>query len=242
MQGMWVIYKRELRSYFNTPIAYIFLPILVGFMSFWFFKYLPFFIEDRADMRNFFSLMPFVLFVFVPAITMRLWAEELRVGTAEILLTLPYKVPQIVIGKFLAAYTVLVIGLTLTLGITIGVGFLGDPDWGPIIGGYFGTLLMGAMFVALGAFISSLTTNQVVALLVGLIAGVGLVLFFSARTAIFLIGEGSQLATAFENIGVETHFSSIERGVVALSDVLYFVCGTVLFLFLNIFRVESRRY
>ena len=127
MRRTWVIYRRELQAYFNTPIAYIFMAILLLFVSFIFFKFQPFFAIEMADMRTFFDLLPYTLFVFAPAITMRLWSEELRIGTSEILLTLPFKVWEIVLGKFLAAYTVLLVSLLLTTGIPLSIAALGDP-------------------------------------------------------------------------------------------------------------------
>ncbi|MFQ5653790.1 MAG: ABC transporter permease subunit [Planctomycetota bacterium] len=242
MRGTLVVYRRELMSYFNTAIAYIFLPILVAILSFFFFKFSLFFALERAEMRQFFGLMPFALFIFAPAITMRLWAEELRVGTAEILLTLPFTVSEIVIGKYLAALTVLALSLLLTIGIPISIGLLGDPDWGPIIGGYVGSFLLGALFIALGAFVSALSRNQVVSLLVGIGAGVVLCLVLSPQFASYLAGGNTTLARIVESLGVLSHFDSIERGVLAISDIVYFLSVTALFLLLNILWVDSRRY
>ncbi len=242
MRGVLVIYRRELKAYFNTPIAYIFLPILIGILSFLLFKFLPFFALERAEMRSFFGLMPYALFIFAPAVTMRLWSEELRIGTAEILLTLPFKVWQVVLGKFLAAYSVLLLALFFTLGIPLGIAYLGDPDWGPIIGGYVGSTLLGALFVALGALVSSFTQNQVVALLLGVFAGVVLTLGFGPQTAAYLADKGTALTNLVQGIGVISHFESIERGILALSDVSYFLTVSCFFLVLNVFCVESRRY
>lgn len=243
MRNVLVIYRRELKGYFSTPIAYIFLPIFIGVLCFFFFKYPPpFFAVGRAEMRRFFALMPVALFIFAPAMTMRLWSEELRVGTAEVLLTLPFRVWELVTGKFLAAYTVLALSLALTFGIPITLGWVANPDWGPIIGGYVGSLLLGAVFVSLGSFVSSLTQNQVVALLTGLFGGVVLTMVFSPEFAAYVAGTGSWMGSAIKDLGTSSHFESVERGVLALNDIVYFLSGTILFLALNIFSVEARRY
>ncbi|MCA8960577.1 MAG: ABC transporter permease [Planctomycetes bacterium] len=242
MTRIAIVFKRELASYFNTPIAYIFLAILLGLQGFFFFIASPFFALERAEMRSFFALMPISLFIFAPAVTMRLWSEELRVGTAEILLTLPYKVYELVVGKFLAAYFVLGLALVLSFGIPLGIAWFGDPDWGPIIGGYLGSFLMGGMFLALGAFISSLTQNQVVALLVAVSIGALLVIGLGPQTVAIVSTSYPSLGSFMEAAGVASHFDSVERGVLALSDVVYFVGGMVFFLALNILFVQSKRY
>ncbi|MEM7260449.1 MAG: ABC transporter permease [Planctomycetota bacterium] len=242
MSGTYTIFRRELKSYFNTPIAYIFVAILLGLQGFLFFFMNPFFALDRAEMRGFFGWMPTVLFDFGPAVTMRLWSEELRVGTSEILLTLPYRVHELVIGKFLAALVVLLVALAFCSGIPLTVGYFGSPDWDPIIGGYVGTALMGAMFLSLGAAVSSLTENQVVALLIGIVVGAFLVFGLSPQTAALISTANPSLGESVEAFGVLAHFDAVERGVLALGDLLYFVGGTVFFLALNVFFVHSKRY
>lgn len=243
MKKLLVIYRRELAAYFNTPIAYIFLPIFIGFLALFFLKLgYPFFLAGSADMRAFFGIMPWALFIFAPALTLRLWSDELRIGTAEILLTLPYEVWQLVLGKFLAASTVLAVSLVLTAGVPFAVAYAGDPDWGPIVAGYLGALLAGSLFVALGAFVSSMTQNQVIALLVSLLVSVLLVLAFSDRVTIYFPPGLRWLGAIVEGIGVGTHFTSFERGTVELRDVVYFITATMFFIALNIFRVAARRY
>ncbi len=242
MSAVGTVYRREVTSYFTTPIAYVFIPIQLAILSFFFFQFSPFFAAERAEMREFFALMPLMLFIFAPAVTMRLWSEELRVGTSEILLTLPMRLRDVVIAKFLAAFTVLCASLVLTGGIPLTLAWLGSPDWGPVIGGYAGTLLAGSMFIALGCWVSALSENQVVSLLIGVAAGLILVLVCSPGFAAYLSGSNPNLARIVEELGVISHFSSVERGVIALSDIVYFFSGTVFFLALTITTIEAKRY
>ncbi len=242
MRGALVIFGRELKAYFNTPIAFLMTPFFVCLISaavFWLFKY---FALNQADMRTFFTVMPVLLGLFAIVITFRLWSEEFRVGTAELLLTLPFRVHEVVLGKFLAAYFVLMLGLLFTIGFPLSIGWLGEPDWGPIWGGYFGCLLMGLFFVALGAFVSSISQNQVVVLLLGVLGLLVFLLFFSPFALQFVGVDKPELANALEAIGVWGHFDSFARGIVALDDIVYFIGGTVWFFFLNIFFVQARRY
>lgn len=241
MSGVPVILRRELKGYFDTPIAYIFIAVLLGLSSFFFFFFTPFFAIGQAEMRGFFGLLPFALFLFAPAVTMRLWSEELRVGTAEILLTLPLKPYELVIGKFLASFVVLAVALFFSFGIPLGIAMLGNPDWGPIIGGYVGALLMGSFFLALGSFVSSMTSNQVVALLVGIVVGLVVVLVLSRQTVAFLGVDNPGLARFVQELGVLDHFDSFQRGVISIGDVIYFVGGTVMFLFLTAAMIRSRK-
>ena len=243
MRRTLVIYRRELLSYFTTPIAYMFIPIFVGLMKFFFFKFPSnFFLNGQADLREFFTWMPIALAFFVPTITMRTWSEELRVGTAEMLLTLPYRVWELVLGKFLAAYTVLLVTLACTLDVLVGVGYAGDPDWGVAGASYIGALLMGAAFTALGVFFSSLTQNQVVALLMSWFLGVLMTVVFHPVAVSWTLGAYPGVAQFFGALGIPGHFQVFQLGIVALEDVVYFLTLVVLFLGLNIFRVESRRY
>ena len=244
MSKVFCVYRRELAAYFNTPIAYFFIPIFIGLTAGIFLKMgsAAFFFRGVAEMRYFFFAMPWALFIFAPAITLRLWSDELRVGTAELLLTLPYDVWQLVVGKFLAAYTVLACSLALTLGVPIAVGYAGNPDWGPIVCGYIGSLLMGGALISMGAFVSSLTQNQVIALLLSLLGGVVLVLVLSPDLAAFVSGDNKTMAMVIEYLGVRSHFEDFEKGILSISDTVYFLSVMVVFNLLNVFWVESRRY
>ena len=165
------VYRRELKAFFDTPIAAIFIALMVGMLSYFLFKDSPFFAFEQAEMREFFGQIPIVLMVFAPVITMRLWSDEFRVGTAEILGSLPMRSLSVVLGKYFAALTVLFTALLFTLGVPIAIGMIGNPDWGPIVGGYVGSFLVGAFYVALGCWASSLSSNQVVSMLIGVFVG-----------------------------------------------------------------------
>ncbi|RTZ93611.1 MAG: hypothetical protein DSY81_10965 [Bacillota bacterium] len=243
MKDILIVARRECGAYFQTPIAWIFIALQIAILSFFFFLYSPFFIIESADMRVWFGLMPFTLMVFAPAVTMRLWSEELRTGSTEVLLSLPVKVVNLVIGKWLASVVVLLASVICSLGIPATISYLAASpiDWGPIIGGYIGTVLAGMMFLALGCWVSALSRNQVVSLLVGVTAGIVLVLALSPDFASFISGTNETLARIVESLGVQSHFRSIERGVLAISDVVYFLSGSCFFLALTVFQVELKK-
>ena len=165
MNDIAIIFKREFRTYFYSPIAYVFSVIFIVLNTSLFMFH--FFFFGNADMRNFFSTLPLVLgLVFIPAISMRLWSEENKLGTIELLLTLPMKTEHIVLGKFLASFLFFLIALAGTLTIPIILIILGKPDFGPIVGGYFGATLLGAFFLAVGIFISAFFSDQIVSLII----------------------------------------------------------------------------
>jgi len=243
MKNILIVARRETGAYFGTPIAWIFIALQVAILSFFFFLYSPFFIIESADMRVWFGLTPSTLMVFAPAVTMRLWSEELRTGSTEVLLSLPVKVSDLVIGKWLSSVVVLLASIVCSFGIPMTIGWLSASpvDWGPIIGGYIGTMLAGMMFLALGCWVSAMSHNQVVSLLVGVTAGIVLVLALSPDFAMFLSASNESMARAVESLGVQAHFRSIERGVLAISDVIYFLSGTCFFLVLTMFQVELKK-
>ncbi|HAJ78666.1 MAG TPA: ABC transporter, partial [Fibrobacteres bacterium] len=167
MQNIMSIFKREFKAFFLSPIAYIFITVYLIATTFLFFQ--GFFIMDQADMRGYFGILPWVFLFFVPAITMRSWAEEKKMKTLELLLTWPVKDFEVVVGKFLASFSLLVIVLLLSLTIPISIAIIGHPDAGQIIGQYIGSMLMGAAYVAIGLWVSSLTENQIVAFILGVV-------------------------------------------------------------------------
>jgi ABC-2 type transport system permease protein len=243
MKNILTVARRECGAYFGTPIAWIFIALQTAILSFFFFLYSPFFIIESADMRVWFGLTPFTMMVFAPAVTMRLWSEELRTGSTEVLLSLPLPVKDLVIGKWLASVVVLLASVVCSLGIPATISWMSASpvDWGPIMGGYIGTVLAGMMFLALGCWVSALSQNQVVSLLVGVTAGIVLVLALSPDFAAFLTSTSEPLARTVEALGVQSHFRSIERGVLAISDVVYFLSGSCLFLALTVFQVELKK-
>lgn len=210
------IFKKEFRSYFVSPIAYIVISIFLLVTGWFFFS--TFFIYNQASLRNFFNLLPFVFSFIVPAVTMRLFSEELNVGSYEILLTMPVTFLDVVLGKFLAGAIFIGAMLIPTLAYPICVSFLGQLDWGPVIGGYIGAFLLGAAYSAVGLFASSLTRNQIIAFIVGVAICFGLtlvdkILFFSP----------GPLVGFFQYIGADFHFQNISKGVIDSRDILYFL-------------------
>ncbi|HIC22456.1 MAG TPA: hypothetical protein EYO84_03440 [Planctomycetes bacterium] len=243
MKSILTITRRECGAYFGTPIAWIFIALQIAILSFFFFQFSPFFVIESADMRVWFGLTPFMLMVFAPAVTMRLWSEELRTGSTEVLLSLPIRVPELVIGKWLAAVIVLVASVVFSFGIPLTIAWLAvsPVDWGPIIGGYLGTILSGMLFLALGCWVSALSQNQVISLLVGVFAGIVLVLVLSPDFAMYLSGTNPTIARVVESFGIQSHFRAIERGVLAISDVVYFLSGSLFFLAMTVFQIEMKR-
>ena len=241
MKDLITIFRRELGSYFNSAIAYIFL-IVFALVTCGVYM-LSFFLVGRVEMRSFFGILPMMLVVFVPAITMRLWAEDRKTGTYELLLTLPMKTWQLVLGKFLASFVFYLIGLATTLTIPVMLALLGDPDWGPILGGYFGSLLCGAFFIALGLFISGICKDQIVAFVLAMVACFAFYMLGMPFVAAVVDGwtGNLQLGThVLSFVAMTKHFESVERGLIDLRDVIYFGAMTILFLGLNALYLDSR--
>ncbi len=223
MGGFKAVFKRELRSYFTTPIAYVFLVVFLFFSGYLTFKN-GFFEIRQADMTAFFINMPLLFAFMVPATTMRLWAEERKTGSIELLLTLPITVTQAVLGKFFAAWVFLIIALALTFPMVITVFFLGNPDAGLIITGYLGTILMAGGFLALGCFFSALSKNQVISFVLSVVACAVLV-FAGVPTTMNYLSTflPAGLVSAVETMSLESHFESIQKGVLEFKDVSYFI-------------------
>ncbi len=223
MHGFWAIFKRELKSYFTTPIAYVFLVVFLFFSGYLTFKN-GFFEIKQADMVMFFVNLPLLFAFLVPATAMRLWAEERKSGSIELLLTLPITVSQAVLGKFFAAWVFLAIALALTFPMVITVCFLGNPDIGLIVSGYLGSFLMAGGFLAIGCFFSAVSKNQVISFVLSVVACAALVSAGMPTTMNYLstfLPMG--LVTAIESMSFQTHFESLQRGVLEFSDVSYFL-------------------
>lgn len=234
---MLSVYRKEMRSYLTSPIPYVLIVIFTVFMAWWFFFLGDFFLYRQARMENFFGVLPWVFIFLVPAISMRLWSEEARAGTMETLLTLPVTSTQVVVGKFLAAWTLLLFCLVATLAIPITVSNLGALDWGPVVGGYLGALLLGGALLAMGVWVSALTAHQIVAFLVA-----GVLSFVLVILGLVASRVGGFLGGAFEQLSVASRYDSLGRGVVDLRDLLYFVSFMGFFLYLNAVTVENGRY
>jgi len=229
-----ILATRELRAYFATPLAYVFLVIFLVLTG-WFTFYMGGFYErGQADLAPFFNFHPWLYLFLVPAIAMRLWAEERKSGSIELLMTLPVTMAQAVLGKFLAAWCFIAISLALTFPIWITVNYLGDPDNGIILAAYIGSLLMAGAFLAIGACISAANKNQVVAFIITLVICFAFLLsgfpgvldFFSGWTPQFIVDAVAELSFL-------THFNSISKGVLDLRDVLYFLLVISVWLYAN---------
>jgi ABC-2 type transport system permease protein len=224
MRGVLQVFKRDFRVYFTSPIAYIVISIFLILAGWFFFS--TFFLFNQAEMRSFFALLP-VLFAFiVPAVTMRLFSEELNTGSYELLLTLPVSVPDVVIGKFAAAVAFVGLMLVPTFSYGIFISFYGDLDWGPILGGYLGALLLGAAFASVGLFASSLTRNQIIAFIIGMA-----VCFFLTLIDKMLFFLPDSVVGVFQFLGADFHFQNVSRGILDSRDILYFlsVCFVALY-------------
>ena len=228
---------REFRSYFATQSGYVFLTAFLLLSSWLFFR--VFFLLGQADLRPFFSLMPWIFLFFVPASAMRLWAEERRSGTEEVLLTLPVSEGEAVIGKFLAALGFLALAVALTFPVPLIVALLGNPDPGPIVGGYVGLLLMGSAYLAISLFASSLSDSQVAAFVIGVSISFALTVL---GESIVLVAAPRWLAPILEHLGLARRFASISRGVIDSRDVVYYLSVVVFFLYANVRVVAGRKW
>ena len=239
MKSSWVIAKRELKSFFDSLVAYILLIVFLGISGFftWLFGSDVFFI-GQATLQPFFSIAYFTLFFFIPALTMRMIAEEKRSGTLELLLTKPVSDWNVVMGKFLAALLLIIIAIALTLPYYITIWSLGPIDHGAVWCGYFGLILMSMTYIAIGLFASSITNNQIVAFLLALFIGVFLLIIFDVLSSNFtgLIGQ------LLDYFSLSTHFDSISRGVIDLRDVLYFLSITAFGLVLAESSLTKRNF
>lgn len=223
MNPISILFRRELASYFATPVAYVFIVIFL-LLAGWFTFYLGgFFERGQADLVPFFSFHPWLYLFLIPAVAMRLWAEERKSGSIELLLTLPITMLQAVLGKFLAAWAFVGIALALTFPLWITVNYLGDPDNGAILAGYLGSLLMAGAFLAIGSCISASTRNQVVAFILTVV--VCLVLLLAGLPMVLdVLGVvlPQFLVDAVASLSFLTHFQAIGKGVIDLRDLLYF--------------------
>lgn len=239
MNNALSIFKRELRSYFSSPIGFVFIIFYLLVSNAFFFFVQDFFKQGQVSMRGYFAAMPWVFLFFVPAITMRLWAEEKKMGTVELLLTMPIREWEVVMGKFLASFAFLAITLLCSLTIPLTLVYLGKPDVGVLIGSYVGALFLGSAYLAIGLFISSLTENQVVAFIISL--AVIFVLLLIGIAPIYMNALGSIVAVC-EYVSLLSHFNNVTRGVIDSRDVVYYVSVIVLFLYLNVKNIEARKW
>jgi len=242
MKNVVTIFRRELASYFATPLAYVFIVIfllLTGYFTFYFGR---FYESGQADLRVFFYFHPWLYLFLVPAISMRLWAEERKTGSVELLLTKPISMFDAVLGKFLAAWAFTAIALALTFPVWISVNYLGDPDNGVILGGYLGSLLMAGGFLAIGACISAATRNQVIAFILTIVACFAF-LVTALPTVLNLLPDWlpQSLVDTIGSFSFLTHFESITKGVIDIRDVVYFIAVIAFWLLANTIVLDLKK-
>ena len=242
MSTTWAVFRRELKSYFNTPLAYIFIVIFLFLTGIFTFYLGSFFNRGQAALTPFFNFHPWLYLFLVPALAMRLWAEERKSGAIELLLTLPVSLWSTVLGKFLAAWVFVTIALSLPFPMWITVNYLGQPDHGVIIASYLGSVLMAGGYLAIGSCVSAATKNQVIALVISVVvcflftvSGAPIVLDFFAAWAPQL------LLDAIASFSFLTHFNAIQNGVIDLRDLIYFVSLILLWLFANLLIVDLKK-
>ena len=232
MKQLYQIFKKELYAYFLSPIAYIVIAIFLIVTGWFFFS--TFFLFNQASLRNFFALMPIMFSFVVPAVSMRLFAEELNIGSHELLLTMPVSVRQVVLGKYLAGTFFMVITLVPTVSYPLTISFLGDLDWGPVIGGYIGTFLLAGAFSAVGLFASSLTKNQIIAFIIAMaicfcLTMLDKMLFFIPSALLGFLGY----------LGADTHFANFTKGIIDTRDILYFASVAFVGLYATHLSIED---
>ena len=242
MNGIRVIFRREFAAYFSTPLAYVFIVIFLALGGAFTFYMGAFFERGQADLKAFFSFIPWLYLFLIPAVAMRLWAEERKTGTIELIMTLPLSTTQVVVGKVLAAWAFIGIALALTFPIWITVNFLGDPDNGVIVAGYLGSFILAGAYLCVGACMSALTRNQVIAFIVAAVAcflflssGLEMVLAFFADWAPDLVVD------VIAGMSFLTHFQAIMGGVIDIRDMVFFGSLIGLCLFVNVVLVDMKK-
>ncbi len=233
MHETWILTKRELRAYFDSPAAYVVLSVFL-LITGWFFAN-SLFLDNVASMRSVFDVVPFVFLFFIPAITMSTFAEERRAGTLELLLTMPIKDWQVIAGKLIAVSILLAAAIGLTLVYASTIVALGDIDAGAALGGYLGLILLGVSCSAIGLFASSLTRNQIVAFIIGFAIIFGL--YLVDKVTVFFPGW---LSGFLQHLGVDYHYQNLLRGVIDTRDLLYYVFLTLFVSLLTAYNLGRR--
>lgn len=243
MKTIWTIAKRELIIYFSSPVAYVFIVIFLLLAGFFTFDVGGFFDRGVADLApSFFIWHPWLYLFLVPAVGMRLWSEELRSGTVELLFTMPVTPWQAILGKFLASWLFLLIALLLTFPLVLTVGYLGHPDFGRIFCGYLGSLMLAGAFLAITLLTSSLTRNQVVSFILAVVICLFLILCgWPPITNTVINWAPAWAVDTLASLGVMTHFESLQRGVVDSRDLLFFVSLIAFCLFANSVVLRAHR-
>lgn len=236
MNSFCAVFKRELKSYFSTPLAYVFLVIFLFFSGYLTFKR-GFYTIRQADMNTFFVNLPLLFVFMVPSTAMRLWAEERKGGTIELLFTLPVTITQAVLGKFFAAWLFLGIAIALTFPMIITVAYLGNPDIGLIVTGYISSFLIAGGFLAIGCFFSAVSKNQVISFVLSVVVCAIFIYAGMPSTLNYFAGFWPGMVPVMESMSMMTHFESLQKGVIKFSDIMYFIiliagwiyaCGIIL--------------
>lgn len=242
MSPVSIILKRELAAYFATPVAYIFIIIFLMLSGVFTFYLGRFFEQGQADLASFFNFIPWLYLVLVPAVAMRLWSEERRSGTIELLMTLPITTSQIVVGKFLAAWLFVGLALVLTFPLWLTVNYLGAPDNGVILAGYLGAWFMAGGFLAVGSCLSAATKNQIIAFILTLVVCFLMVVSgFPIVQDVFSSWAPLWVVDGFATLSFLAHFEAISRGVIDLRDLIYFLVLIAAWLYATVLVVDMKK-
>lgn len=242
MRNIWIIGKREFSSYFSTPVAYVFIAIFLMLSGIFTFFLGNLYERGQADLLPFFNMNPWLYLFFVPAISMRTWAEERKSGTIELLFTLPVSVTEIAMGKFLAGWIMLAVTLALTFPLWLTVNYLGEPDNGIIVAAYIGSWLMAGAFLAVGQCMSAMTKNQVVAFILAIV--VSFVFVCSGSSLVldaFTPWASAEVLDVVASLSFLTHFESMAKGVLGLNDVVYFLIVIAIWLYGSLIAIEQKK-
>jgi len=237
MKNVMTVFHKEMLGYFNSAIAYIFFTLFLVILSFLFFRI--YFLQGIVTMTTFFDVMPWVFLIFIPAVTMKSWAEERKTGTLEVLLTMPVRDVELVGGKILAGAAFVTIAILLTFFVPLLVSLTGPLDWGPVFASYLGAILLAASYVAIGNFVSSLTSNQITAFL--FTAVILFLLLIIGTEPVYSVFPNA-IAEVMRNLSLTYHFQSIGRGVLDSRDILFYLTLVGLFFYYNVKSLESRTW
>lgn len=242
LKNVMAVIKRELAGYFGSPVAYVFIVIFLLLCGFFTFSVSHFYELGQADLRAFFEWHPWIFLFLIPAVAMRLWADEWRTGTIELMLTLPITLKEVIVGKFLAAWLFIAIGLFLTFPLVLTVLYLGDPDLGAVLCAYLGSFLMAGAYLSVGSMTSSFTRNQVISFILSLVICLFLVLAgWSPVTDVLSGWAPAWIVDVVSGFSFMPHFASIQRGVLDLRDLAYYLSVIFFMLFVNGVILLNRR-
>ncbi|MGB1799324.1 MAG: ABC transporter permease subunit [Gammaproteobacteria bacterium] len=242
MSAMFSIYKREFTSYFVTPVAYVFIVIFLFMTGIFTFYIGAFYESNQADLEPFFRFHPWLYLFLIPAISMRLWSDERKSGTIELLMTLPVSITDAVVGKYLAAWSFTAVALALTFPMWFTVNYLGDPDNTVILASYIGSLIMAGGFLAIGSCISAFTKSQVIAFVISVV--ICFMFILSGFPMVLNLFQGwapQAVVDAIASFSFLTHFNSIKKGVIDMRDIIYFGALIIFWLYVNVVVIQAKK-